>query len=196
MALKVGSLYVSLGAETSGLLKGMGEALKSVEKVTAAVRKVSSGVAQTSAALTAMAGAAVHLAATVDGPTKAALINLGETLYLDLRDAGIGVSLVNPGFVETPLTAQNEFRMPALITPTVAIPLFARSADNLRDHRHVTSLLHRIRLTPHGVTVTPTMSFDERGHTFSVPQMPSGITGAPDSCARRAAPHRPRRIGL
>ena len=51
------------------------------------------------------------------GPTKAALIHLAETLYLDLQPRGIGVSLVNPGFVATPLTAQNEFKMPALITP-------------------------------------------------------------------------------
>jgi NAD(P)-dependent dehydrogenase (short-subunit alcohol dehydrogenase family) len=54
------------------------------------------------------------------GPTKAALINLAETLYLDLQPKGIGVSVVNPGFVETPLTAQNAFRMPALITPEEA----------------------------------------------------------------------------
>ncbi len=50
------------------------------------------------------------------GPTKAALINLSESMYFDLHGHGIGVSLVNPGFVQTPLTAQNKFHMPALIT--------------------------------------------------------------------------------
>jgi NAD(P)-dependent dehydrogenase (short-subunit alcohol dehydrogenase family) len=54
------------------------------------------------------------------GPTKAALINLGEILYLDLQPKGIGVSVINPGFVETPLTAGNTFTMPALITPAEA----------------------------------------------------------------------------
>ena len=54
------------------------------------------------------------------GPTKAALINLAETLYMDLKDSGIGVSLVCPGFVETPLTAQNQFAMPALLKPDQA----------------------------------------------------------------------------
>lgn len=51
------------------------------------------------------------------GPTKAALINLAQTLYLDLRPRGIGVSLICPGFVDTPLTAGNRFHMPALLTP-------------------------------------------------------------------------------
>jgi NAD(P)-dependent dehydrogenase (short-subunit alcohol dehydrogenase family) len=49
------------------------------------------------------------------GPTKAALINLAETLYLDLSPKGIGVSVVNPGYVDTPATAQNDYTMPALI---------------------------------------------------------------------------------
>ncbi len=54
------------------------------------------------------------------GPTKAALINLAETLYIDLHDEGLGVSVVNPGFVQTPLTAKNNFHMPALISPAQA----------------------------------------------------------------------------
>lgn len=54
------------------------------------------------------------------GPTKAALINLAETLYVDLQDSQVGVSLICPGFVETPLTAQNKFTMPGLIKPEQA----------------------------------------------------------------------------
>ena len=54
------------------------------------------------------------------GPTKAALINLAETLHVDLKDSQIGVSLICPGFVETSLTAQNKFAMPGLIKPDKA----------------------------------------------------------------------------
>lgn len=64
------------------------------------------------------------------------------------------------------------------VTPVAAVPLYGRSADNLRDHRHVTSLLHRTVTTDYGVEVMPTLSFDERGHqknnmTYYV----CGITG-------------------
>lgn len=50
------------------------------------------------------------------------------------------------------------------LTPVAAVPVYGRSADNIRDHRNVTSMLHRIRTHQYGVTVKPTMSFDEKGH--------------------------------
>ncbi|HEX4857420.1 MAG TPA: SDR family NAD(P)-dependent oxidoreductase [Usitatibacteraceae bacterium] len=58
--------------------------------------------------------------ALVYGPTKAALINLAETLYIDLKPKGIDVCVINPGFVKTPLTANNDFEMPYLISPEEA----------------------------------------------------------------------------
>lgn len=49
-------------------------------------------------------------------------------------------------------------------TPTAAIPLYGRSAADIRDHRHVTSLLHRLTVDTYGVSLRPTLTFDERGH--------------------------------
>ncbi|WP_313134082.1 GH36-type glycosyl hydrolase domain-containing protein [Anaerocolumna sp.] len=61
------------------------------------------------------------------------------------------------------------------ITPTAAVPLYGRSADNIRDHRHVTSLLHRIETVDIGVILNPTLTFDERGHQKN--QMVYGVFG-------------------
>jgi len=54
------------------------------------------------------------------GPGKAALIHFAECLHLDLETQGIGVWVINPGFVQTRLTRQNAFTMPALLTPEQA----------------------------------------------------------------------------
>ena len=63
-------------------------------------------------------------------------------------------------------------------TPVAAVPIYGRSADNLRDHRHVTSLLHRIYTTEEGVFVKPTLSFDERGHQVNdLTYFVTGLTG-------------------
>jgi short-subunit dehydrogenase len=54
--------------------------------------------------------------ALVYGASKAALSYVAETLYLELANKGVAVTLVCPGFVKTPLTAGNDFDMPALIS--------------------------------------------------------------------------------
>jgi short-subunit dehydrogenase len=49
-------------------------------------------------------------------PTKAALISLAESLYADVSRFGIKVSIINPGYVDTPMTRGNEFPMPFLVS--------------------------------------------------------------------------------
>ena len=87
------------------------------------------------------------------GPTKAALINLAETLYLDLQPKGLGVSVINPGFVETPLTAQNEFHMPALISPAQAaqaiVQGWSRGEFEIHFPKRFTRVLRLLRLLPY-----------------------------------------------
>lgn len=73
--------------------------------------------------------------ALVYGPTKAALINLSECLYFDLQPKGIGVYQINPGFVETPLTAGNDFEMPALMSPEAAAQAIVAGIE--RGHFHI-----------------------------------------------------------
>lgn len=89
------------------------------------------------------------------GPTKAALINLAENLFLDLRPQGIGISLINPGFVDTPLTAQNTFTMPALITPKQAAESIMRGWERgdfeIHFPKRFTRVLKLMRSLPYRV---------------------------------------------
>ncbi len=87
------------------------------------------------------------------GPTKAALINLAEVLYLDLHRHGLGVSLINPGFVQTPLTAGNTFAMPALLTPEQAaqsiLKGWAQGRFEIHFPKRFTLWLKALRLLPY-----------------------------------------------
>jgi short-subunit dehydrogenase len=91
--------------------------------------------------------------AAIYGPTKAALINFAETLYIDLAPKGLSVFLVCPGFVATPLTAQNTFRMPALISAQEAADAMLRGFSEGRFEIHFpkrfTRLLKLLRLLPY-----------------------------------------------
>ena len=54
------------------------------------------------------------------GPSKSALNNLTESLYFDFKRFGVRVCLVSPGFIKTPMTDKNDFKMPFLKTPEYA----------------------------------------------------------------------------
>lgn len=87
------------------------------------------------------------------GPTKAALTHLAEALYLDLTPQGLGVSVVHPGFVKTPLTAQNEFNMPALVSPEQAaramLDAWAQGAFDIHFPKRFTRWMKLLRLLPY-----------------------------------------------
>ena len=87
------------------------------------------------------------------GPSKAALTNFTETLYLDLRPKGVSVYLVNPGFVKTPLTDRNAFEMPALISVEQAVSQmlrgFARGEFEIHFPKRFTRLMKLLRILPY-----------------------------------------------
>lgn len=91
------------------------------------------------------------------GASKAALLNMAESLAMDLQANGVHVSAVAPGFVRTPATDVNEFPMPFIIDAEEAAK---RIADGLaRNKMHIafpkrfTYLLRLINLLPRGLYV-------------------------------------------
>lgn len=91
----------------------------------------------------------------VYGPTKAALINLAETLYIDLKEKGLDIYLINPGFVKTPLTANNDFEMPSIITPEEAAAQiekgFAKGEFEIHFPKRFTNMLKMLRHLPYSL---------------------------------------------
>lgn len=66
------------------------------------------------------------------GASKAALVSLAETMRHDLKDTGVVVRLINPGFIRTRLTDQNRFRMPMIMTPEAAAEHVVRAMRSRR----------------------------------------------------------------
>ncbi len=62
---------------------------------------------------------------------------------------------------------KNKTKKSLKITPTSFIPLYGRKEGNLRDHRHVSSLLNRVELDKYGIYLKPSMIFDETGHKLN-----------------------------
>jgi len=88
------------------------------------------------------------------GATKAALINLAESLKFDLDKLGVRIQVICPGFVDTPATADNAFTMPALMQPGDAASRIASglksSSFEITFPRRFTYVLKALRFLPYG----------------------------------------------
>ena len=93
--------------------------------------------------------------ASAYGPTKAALINLAESLKPELGALGLTVSVVNPGFVETPMTKANDFPMPFLMKPEDAarrtIDGLAKGKFEVAYPTRFVAILKFTRLLPYAI---------------------------------------------
>jgi short-subunit dehydrogenase len=59
--------------------------------------------------------------------SKSAAITYLESLRVEMRGSGVAVVTVCPGFIATPMTTRNPYRMPFLTTPEKAAELIARA---------------------------------------------------------------------
>ena len=89
------------------------------------------------------------------GSSKAALIHLCESIKCECDAAGITLSMVNPGFVRTPLTDKNDFKMPFIIEPDDAARRIKIGLDKKRFDinfpKRFSLLLKALRLLPYPV---------------------------------------------
>ncbi len=88
------------------------------------------------------------------GPTKAALINLCQSLQPDLQRKGLKLQVINPGFVRTPMTDRNDFPMPFLMETEAAV---AKVLNGLTSNRfeiafpwQLVTILKLARILPGG----------------------------------------------
>lgn len=93
--------------------------------------------------------------ASAYGASKAALVNFTETLQPELARHNIDLRLVNPGFVETPLTDQNSFPMPFLISADKAAERLIRGLEGksfeITFPRRFSFVMKLLRLLPYGL---------------------------------------------
>ncbi|WP_319413499.1 SDR family NAD(P)-dependent oxidoreductase [uncultured Cohaesibacter sp.] len=93
--------------------------------------------------------------AALYGPTKAALASLCETIRPELDAAGIRLQLINPGFVDTPMTEKNSFAMPFLLSPQDAAERIVKglegSAFEIAFPLRLVLVLRLLRRLPYGL---------------------------------------------
>lgn len=70
------------------------------------------------------------------GSSKAAFTYWLSTMAIDLKGEGIRVHIVSPGFVDTPLTQKNDFKMPFLLSAESAARRIRRGIKRNKTHLH------------------------------------------------------------
>ena len=90
------------------------------------------------------------------GPSKAALTDLTESLYFDFKKHDVRISLVSPGFIKTPLTDKNEFRMPFIKSPEFAAEkmfngLTKTKSFEIHFPKALTIILKFLRILPYKI---------------------------------------------
>jgi len=88
------------------------------------------------------------------GPSKSALNNLTESLYLDFKRYGVRISLISPGFIKTPMTDKNNFKMPFLKTAEYAADkiydgLINSTKFEIDFPKQLTLILKLFKILPH-----------------------------------------------
>ena len=90
------------------------------------------------------------------GASKAALNNLAESLYFDFGRHNVRISLISPGFIKTPMTDKNEFKMPFLKTPEFAANkiyngLISGSSFEIDFPKELTLILKFLKILPDNI---------------------------------------------
>ena len=90
------------------------------------------------------------------GPSKAALTNLTESLYFDFKKHNVRISLISPGFINTPLTSQNTFNMPFIKSPEFAANkmyhgLTKGNSFEIHFPKELTLILKILRILPYRI---------------------------------------------
>lgn len=142
-ALKVADFDRSFSVNLSGVVNGL---------VPAIARMKARGRGQI-AIVSSVTGYGGMPTSAAYGATKAALINMAESLKFDLDKIGVRIQVINPGFVDTPATADNAFSMPALMQPEDAARRIARGlksgAFEITFPRRFTYVLKALQLLPY-----------------------------------------------
>ena len=90
------------------------------------------------------------------GPSKAALNNLAESLYFDFKKYNVKLSLISPGFIKTPLTDKNTFKMPFIKSTEFAAEkiyngFIKSNAFEIHFPKQLTLLLKFFRILPYKI---------------------------------------------